>query len=80
MSKFLSKIVNDDCLKELKNSKQFFDLIFADPPYNLQIGEKLTLVQTQVKLMALLINGINSIALNIMINFVNLGFQNAKGF
>ena len=43
MSKFLNRIVNGDCLKELKKiPNKTFDLIFADPPYNMQIGEKLT--------------------------------------
>tara|TARA_B100001564_G_scaffold358585_1_gene377656 strand:+ start:512 stop:1585 length:1074 start_codon:yes stop_codon:yes gene_type:complete len=43
MSKFSNKIVNGDCLKELKKiPNKTFDLVFADPPYNLQIGEKLT--------------------------------------
>ena len=43
MSKFNNKIVNGDCLKELKKiPDKTFDLIFADPPYNLQIGKKLT--------------------------------------
>ncbi len=42
MSKFLNRIVNGDCLKELKKiPNKTFDLVFADPPYNMQIGEKL---------------------------------------
>ena len=43
MFKFRNEIINGDCLKELKKiPKNSFDLVFADPPYNLQIGEKLT--------------------------------------
>ena len=43
MFKFQNRIVNGDCLKELKKiPDNSFDLVFADPPYNLQIGEKLT--------------------------------------
>ena len=43
MTKLLSSIQNGDCLKLLKNiPEKSFDLIFADPPYNMQIGEKLT--------------------------------------
>ena len=43
MVKFFNKIINGDCLKELKNiPDKTFDLVFADPPYNMQIGEKLT--------------------------------------
>ena len=37
-----NKILNGDCIKEIKKiPDKSFDLIFADPPYNLQIGEKL---------------------------------------
>jgi site-specific DNA-methyltransferase (adenine-specific)/modification methylase len=42
MSKFLNKIVNGNSLEILKIiPNKTFDLIFADPPYNLQIGKKL---------------------------------------
>ena len=42
MSKILDSIVNGDCLKELKKiPDKSFNLIFADPPYNMQIGETL---------------------------------------
>ena len=42
MTKLLSNIQNGDCLKLLKNiPEKSFDLIFADPPYNMQIGDKL---------------------------------------
>ena len=37
-----NKIINGECIEELKKiPDKSFDLIFADPPYNLQIGEKL---------------------------------------
>ena len=37
MSCLLNKIVNGDCLKEIKKiPDNSFDLIFADPPYNLK--------------------------------------------
>ena len=43
MIKFSNKILKGDCLKELKRiPDKTFDLVFADPPYNMQIGEKLT--------------------------------------
>ena len=43
MLKLTNKILNGDCLKELKKiPDKTFDLVFADPPYNMQIGEKLT--------------------------------------
>ena len=42
MSKFHNKIVNGNSLEILKKiPDKTFNLIFADPPYNLQIGEKL---------------------------------------
>ena len=38
-----NKIINGNCLKELKNiPDESFDLIFADPPYNLQLRNELT--------------------------------------
>ena len=43
MSKFFNKLINGDCLKELKKiPDKTFELVFADPPYNMQIGETLT--------------------------------------
>ena len=37
-----NKIINGDCIEKLKKiPDKSFDLIFADPPYNLQIGKKL---------------------------------------
>ena len=42
MSKFVNKIVNGNSLEILKTiPNKTFDLVFADPPYNLQIGKKL---------------------------------------
>ncbi len=42
MSKFLDKIINANSLEILKKiPDKTFDLVFADPPYNLQIGKKL---------------------------------------
>ena len=42
-----NKILNGDCVEELKKiPDKSFDLIFADPPYNLQIGKKLKLTST----------------------------------
>ncbi len=42
MSKFFNIIVNSNALKILKTiPDKTFDLVFADPPYNLQIGKKL---------------------------------------
>jgi len=40
MSKFLNKIVNGNALEILKTiPSKTFNLVFADPPYNLQIGK-----------------------------------------
>ena len=37
-----NKIVNGNCIDELKKiPEKSFDLIFADPPYNMQLGEML---------------------------------------
>ena len=42
MTKFFNKILNGNSLEILKTiPSKTFDLVFADPPYNLQIGEKL---------------------------------------
>jgi len=42
MIKFLNKISNGNSLEILKRiPDKTFDLVFADPPYNMQIGEKL---------------------------------------
>ena len=42
MTIFLNKIANGNSLKILKTiPDKTFDLVFADPPYNLQIGKKL---------------------------------------
>ena len=44
MSKFENKIINGNSLEILKKiPDKTFNLIFADPPYNLQIGKKLKL-------------------------------------
>ena len=41
-SKSINKIINGDSLKELKKiPNESFDLIFADPPYNLQLKKEL---------------------------------------
>ena len=41
-SKLINKIINGDSLKELKRiPSESFDLIFADPPYNLQLKKEL---------------------------------------
>ena len=43
MSKLFNKIVNGNSLKEIKKiPDKSFNLVFADPPYNMQIGENLT--------------------------------------
>ena len=42
MTKFYNKIINGESLEILKKiPSKTFDLVFADPPYNMQIGEKL---------------------------------------
>ena len=42
MTKFYNRIINGESLEVLKKiPSKTFDLVFADPPYNMQIGEKL---------------------------------------
>jgi site-specific DNA-methyltransferase (adenine-specific)/modification methylase len=42
MSNYFNNIINGNSLEELKKiPDKSFDLVFADPPYNMQIGEKL---------------------------------------
>tara|TARA_Y100000996_G_scaffold368585_1_gene315043 strand:- start:163 stop:1233 length:1071 start_codon:yes stop_codon:yes gene_type:complete len=42
-TEFKNKIINGDSLEELKKiPRETFDLIFADPPYNLQLRSELT--------------------------------------
>ena len=42
MIKFCNEIINNESLEILKKiPSKTFDLVFADPPYNMQIGEKL---------------------------------------
>ena len=42
MTKFVNKILNGDTLRLIKKiPNKSFDLVFADPPYNMQIGEGL---------------------------------------
>ena len=39
---FKNKIINGDSLEELKKiPSETFDLVFADPPYNLQLDKNL---------------------------------------
>lgn len=43
MKKILNTIINDDCVKVMNSMEpNSVDLIFADPPYNLQLGDALT--------------------------------------
>ena len=43
IKKILNMVINDDCIKVMNEMEpNSVDLIFADPPYNLQLGESLT--------------------------------------
>jgi len=54
MSKYFNIVVNNDALKILKTiPDKTFDLVFADPPYNLQIGKKLKRPDDSI------VNGVN---------------------
>lgn len=50
VKKYLNKIIKGDCVEELKKfPNDFVDLVFADPPYNLQLqGELYRPNQTKV--------------------------------
>ena len=73
MSQIINQIVNGNALKEIKKiPDKSFDLVFADPPYNMQIGETLTRPDAS-KLMELTTNGISLIVLKNTMNFVNRG-------
>ena len=77
---FKNKIINGDSLEELKKIPSgTFDLVFADPPYNLQLK---TYLQDLIELKSVqsMINGINLKASKNMMNLQLLGFQNAKEF
>ena len=51
---FKNKIINGNCLDELKRiPDKSFDLVFADPPYNMQLGENLKRPDNS------LVNGVN---------------------
>jgi len=70
---FINKIINGDSLKELKKiPNESFDLIFADPPYNLQLKNEL-IRPIDLKSVLLMINGINLKVLKNMMNFQLLG-------
>ena len=48
---FKNKIINGDSLEELKKiPRETFDLIFADPPYNLQLKNEANIDQIDQKL------------------------------
>ena len=54
MTKFLNKITNGNSLEIIKKiPDKTFDLVFADPPYNLQIGKKLKRPDDSI------VNGVN---------------------
>lgn len=46
MQKFINKIIHGDCVGEMKNiPDNSIDLIFADPPYNLQLSQNRRLIR-----------------------------------
>ena len=79
-SEFKNKIINGDSLEELKKiPSETFDLVFADPPYNLQLKNSLTR-QTEVKSVLLMTNGISLKALKNMMTLRLLGFLNVEEY
>jgi len=77
---FKNKIINGDSLEELKKiPSETFDLVFADPPYNLQLKNSLQ-DQTEAKSVLLMINGISLKALKNMMTLRLLGFLNVEEY
>ena len=75
-----NKIINGDSLEELKKiPSETFDLIFADPPYNLQLKRELTRPDRS-KVSAVNDNGINSKILKNMMNLHINGYRSVKEF
>ena len=65
---FKNKIINGNSLEELKKiPSETFDLVFADPPYNLQLKGELTRPDRS-KVVPLMTNGIILKILKIMMN------------
>ena len=51
----INRLILGDCIKEMKNiADNSVDMIFADPPYNLQLGEGLTRPNNTI------VNGVNN--------------------
>ena len=77
---FTNKIINGDSLEELKKiPSETFDLVFADPPYNLQLKNSLTRPDRS-KVSAVMINGISLKALKNMMTLQLLGFLNVEEY
>ena len=77
---FQNKIINGDSLEELKKiPSETFDLVFADPPYNLQLKNSLTRPDRS-KVSAVTINGINLKTLKNMMSLQLNGLLNVKEF
>ena len=79
-SEFKNKIINGDSLEELKKiPRETFDLIFADPPYNLQLKSELTRPDRS-KVSAVNDKWINLKILKNMMTSLIIGCQNVKEF
>ena len=77
---FKNKIINGDSLEELKKiPRETFDLIFADPPYNLQLKSELVRPDRS-KVDAVMTNGISSKILKNTMSLHMRGYQNVKEF
>ena len=67
---FKNKIINGDSIEELKKiPSETFDLVFADPPYNLQLKNSLTRPDRS-KVSA--VNDISGISLKVLKNMMSL--------
>ena len=77
---FKNKLINGDSLEELKKiPDESFDLVFADPPYNLQLKNQLTR-PNRSKVSAVNDKWDQFEALKNMMILLMLGYLNVKGF
>lgn len=78
--KILNRIIKGDCIEVLKKiPDDLIDLIFADPPYNLQLNGEL-FRPNQTKVSAVNDNWDKFDFLSLMINLQKIGLKNAKEF
>ena len=74
------ELFNENCVSLMENiPEESVDLIFADPPYNLQLNNEL-LRPNNSRLKASKRSGINFLVLMIMISLQKNGYKRLGGF